>query len=513
MAMQQSAVVEYGLRRVLVSIAVITATLLEIVDTTIVNVALPNIQGNFGVAVDQGAWIVTGYIIANVIVIPLTPWLAARFGRRQYFFASIVIFTIASLMCGLAPNFSQLVFWRIVQGMGGGGLISTSQATLRDTFPAKSQGTAQGIFAMGVIVGPALGPLIGGWFTDNLTWRWAFFVNLPIGVIAAILTWFYMRNPEVPQVRKLDWMGLAFLAIGLGSMQYVLDQGQSYDWFSDPNIRLFTALAAAGLIGFVVWTLRSAIPVVDLRVLRFRQVFAGSILGMVLGISLYGSVLVLPQYLQNSLGFTATMSGETVLVRALAVMIFTPITAALAGRGVIDVRISTALGFVLLGISNWILADVTTPVSQFSTFIFALVISGIGLSQIFVPLSLAVLGGVPDKDVPATSAFFNLSRQVGGSIATAVLVTLLVRGVTVHQTALASDVNLRSAATAQYLQQNGGEQSTQGLASLENLVEGQALVQSYADTSRLVAIVSIALAPLVLLLKRPRVGEGAAAAE
>jgi DHA2 family multidrug resistance protein len=234
---------------------------------------------------------------------------------------------------------------------------------------------------------------------------------------------------------------------------------------------------------------------------------------MVLGISLYGSVLVLPQYLQNSLGFTATMSGETVLVRALAVMIFTPITAALAGRGVIDVRISTALGFVLLGISNWILADVTTPVSQFSTFIFALVISGIGLSQIFVPLSLAVLGGVPDKDVPATSAFFNLSRQVGGSIATAVLVTLLVRGVTVHQTALASDVNLRSAATAQYLQQNGGEQSTQGLASLENLVEGQALVQSYADTSRLVAIVSIALAPLVLLLKRPRVGEGAAAAE
>jgi DHA2 family multidrug resistance protein len=513
MPMQESAVVEYGTRRVLVSVAVITATLLEIVDTTIVNVALPNIQGNFGVAVDQGAWIVTGYIIANVIVIPLSPWLAARFGRRQYFFASILLFTVASLMCGLAPNFSSLVFWRIVQGLGGGGLISTSQATLRDTFPAKAQGAAQGIFAMGVIVGPALGPLIGGWFTDNLTWRWAFFVNLPVGIVAAVLTWFYLRNPEKPQFRKLDWLGLGMLAVGLGSMQYVLDQGQSYDWFADPNITLFALLAFVGLTSFVVWTLRSTIPVVDLRVLRFRQVFAGSILGMVLGISLYGSVLVLPQYLQNSLGFTATMSGETILVRALAVMAFTPLTAALAGRGIVDVRISTALGFVLLGISNWVLADVTTPVSQFSTFIVALVISGIGLSQIFVPLSLAVLGGVPDKDVPATSAFFNLSRQVGGSIATAVLVTLLVRGVSVHQTDLSSTVNLRSPATAQYLQKNGGERSSQGLANLENLVADQALVQSYSDTSRLVAVVSIALAPLVLLLKRPRLGTAPGAAE
>lgn len=502
--MQYNAVVEHGLRRTLVSVAVIAATLLEIVDTTIVNVALPNIQGNFGVAIDQGAWIVTGYIIANVIVIPLTPWLAMRFGRRQYFFASILLFTLASLMCGVAPSFGSLVFWRIVQGLGGGGLISTSQAILRDTYPAEKQGTAMGIFAMGVIVGPALGPILGGWFTDNLTWRWAFFINLPVGIAAASLVWFYLRNPSQPRKLKLDWLGLGLLAVGLGSMQYVLDQGQTYDWMSDPNIRFFTALSAAGLIGFVWRTLRSGIPIISLRVLRFREVAAGSVLGMVLGVSLYGSVLVLPQYLQGSLGFTATMSGLTMLVRAVAVMIFTPITAMLASRNIIDARISIALGFVLLGISNWILADVTTPSASFGTFVAALVVSGIGLSQLFVPLSLAVLGGVPDKEVPATSAFFNLSRQVGGSIATAVLVTLLVRGVSVHQSALAADVNLQSTATVQYLQQNGGERSQAGLAALSGLVDGQAAVQSYADTSRWVAIISLIFAPLVLLLKRPR---------
>ncbi|MEO6836316.1 MAG: DHA2 family efflux MFS transporter permease subunit [Candidatus Tumulicola sp.] len=504
--MQQSVVVEHGLRRAIVSVAVIAATLLEVVDTTIVNVALPNIQGNFGIAIDLSAWIVTGYIIANVVVIPITPWLAARFGRRQYFFASIVIFTIASLMCGLSDNFGQLVFWRIVQGLGGGGLISTSQAILRDTYTIREQGMAQGIFAMGVIVGPAVGPVLGGWITDNFSWHWVFFINLPVGIVAGALIWLYLRNPAEPQFKKLDWVGLGLLALGLGAMQYVLEQGQQYDWFDDGNIRLFTALSLAGLAAFVAWTLRSKIPVVDLNVLRLRQVAAGSILGAVLGVSLYGSILVLPQYLQNSLGFTATLSGLTILIRAGAVMVFTPITAALAGRGAIDVRISTALGFVLLAVSNWMLADVTTPESQFGTLIASLIVSGIGLSQIFVPLSIAVLGGVPDKEVPSTSAFFNLSRQIGGSLATAVLVTLLVRGFAVHQNELAGTQTLQHAPTAQYLQHRGGQTSAPALVNLESIVAGQAAVQSYADTSRWVAIVTIALAPLVLLLNKPRLG-------
>jgi len=326
------------------------------------------------------------------------------------------------------------------------------------------------------------------------------------------LIWRYLQNPTEPRRMKLDWLGLAMLAVGLGSMQYVLDQGQQNDWFDDAKIRLFSALAVAGLGSFVWWTLRSAIPVVNLHVLRLRQVAAGSLLGAVLGMSIYGSVLVLPQYLQGSLGFTATLSGLTIMVRAIAIMICTPITAALAGRGVIDVRISTALGFVVLGLSNWMLAGVTTPQSDFNAFIVSLILSGVGLSQIFVPLSIAVLGGVSNDAVPSTSAFFNLSRQVGGSIATAVLVTLLVRGTTAHQTALAASTNLHNVNTVQYLQHNGGEHSRAALLRLEGLVEGQAVVQSYADTSRLVAVISIALAPLVLLLRRPRLG-GALAVE
>jgi MFS transporter, DHA2 family, multidrug resistance protein len=502
-----TSVTEFGWRRAVVTLAVITATMLEIIDTTIVNVALPNIQGNFGVSVDQGAWVVTGYIIANVVIIPITPWLSARFGRRAYYLTSILLFTFASIMCGLSGSFGELVFWRLVQGVGGGGLISTSQAILRDTYRLDEQGKAQGIFSLGVIVGPALGPLLGGIITDNLTWRWAFFINIPVGILAALAVYFVLRNPVKAQKdKKLDWTGLALLALGLGSLQYVLDQGQQYDWLSDPNIRLFTALAAGGIVGFIVRTLRSKIPVVDLHVLRYREVAAGSLLGAALGVSLYGSVLILPQYVQNSLNFTATLSGETILVRALAIGLLTPLAAVLAMRGRIDARWQIFTGFLLLGISNYMLAQVTTSGSDFWTFGAALIVSGVGLSQIFVPLSIAVLGAVPAKDVPAASAFFNLARQVGGSIATAVLVTVLVRGVTHHQAALSGDVSLHAQAVHQYLQAHGGEYSRGALSNLANLVTQQAYILSYADTSRLTAVITLVLAPLVILMRRPRAG-------
>ena len=502
-----TSVTEFGWRRAVVTLAVITATMLEIIDTTIVNVALPNIQGNFGVSVDQGAWVVTGYIIANVVIIPITPWLSERFGRRAYYLASIALFTFASIMCGLAPSFGALVFWRIIQGVGGGGLISTSQAILRDTYPLNEQGKAQGIFSLGVIVGPALGPLLGGIITDNLTWRWAFFINIPIGILAAVAVYAVLRNPVKPQKNKqLDWIGLALLAVGLGSLQYVLDQGQQFDWLADPNIRLFTVLAAAGILGFIVWTLRSRIPVVDLHVLKYREVAAGSLLGAALGVSLYGSILILPQYVQNSLGFTATLSGEPILVRALAIGVLTPLAAILAMRGRIDARWQIFTGFLLLGISNFMLAAVTTSDSSFWTLGASLIVSGIGLSQIFVPLSIAVLGSVPAKDVAAASAFFNLARQVGGSVATAVLVTVLVRAVTHHQAALGSDVALHAAPVVQYLQAHGGEHSRNALSNLANLVTQQAYILSYADTSRLTALITLVLAPLVILMRRPRAG-------
>jgi len=502
----ESPVVEHGARRVIISIAVITATLLEIIDVTIVNVSLPNIQGNFGVGVDLGAWVVTAYLIANVVVIPLNPWFAARFGRRQYFFGSICLFTAASLMCGLSNSLGQLVFWRLVQGLGGGGLIATSQAILRDTYGIKEQGKAQGVFALGVIVGPALGPVIGGWITDNWNWHWIFFINIPIGIIAATLIYNFLRNPQEGHYRKLDWVGLILLCVGLGSMQFVLENGQQYDWYDDARIRWFTLTSVVGLAAFVWWTLRSAIPVVDLRVLKLRQVAAGSILGAVLGVSLYGSIIILPQYLINSLGFTATLSGATVMIRAGAVLFFTPLTAILTQRGLVDARLQALLGFVLLAISNWWLGSITTPVSDFHSLVAPLVLSGIGLAQIFVPLSVSVIGSVPDKEVPSTAAFFNLSRQIGGSLAAAILITMLVRGFTIHQTELASTQTLARLPTSQFVLGQGGTQNAVTMERLRILVSAQSAVQSYADTSRWVAVITLGLAPLVFLLRRPRIG-------
>jgi len=496
-------VVEYGTRRTLITIAIVTATLLEIIDVTIVNVALPNIQGNFGATVDQAAWIGTGYIIANVVIIPLTPWLQRRFGRRQYYAASIGIFTLASIMCGTSGSLEELVFWRIIQGIGGGGLVSTSQAILRETYPQSKQGAAAGLFTMGVIVGPTVGPTIGGFITDQWSWRWAFFVNVPLGILAVIIVLLMLRNPEKPTRMPLDAIGLGLLAIGIGSLQYVLDQGQQKDWFDDSSILACTLIAGLGLIAFVVWNLRQARPIVDLSVLRYRSVAAGSILGMVLGISLYGSVLILPQYVQGSLGFTATMSGEMLVFRAAAIMLFTPFAAIMSARRLLDPRWQVAAGFILIGLSNWWLASATTTGSDFWTFMWPLALSGVGLAQIFVPLTVTVLGSVPMRQIPGAAAFFNLARQMGGSIAIAVLVTILARENAIHHTELASQMTLSRAPVAEFIQRNGGMETQAVAIKLNSIVTAQAAVLAYADTARFVAIISLLFAPIAFILKRP----------
>ena len=496
-------VVEYGRRRVLIVLALITATLLEIVDVTIVNVALPNIQGNFGASIDQAAWIGTGYIIANVIVIPITPWLQRRFGRREYYAASIAIFIVASMMCGLSHSLEELVFWRVVQGLGGGGLISTSQAILRETFPQNQQGAAAGVFAMGVIVGPTLGPTLGGIITDQLSWRWAFFVNLLPGILALTIVLAMLRNPDRPRKLPLDYVGLGLLAVGIGSLQYVLDQGQQKDWFDDASIVVCSCLAGLGLVAFVFWELRSKIPIVDLSVLKYRSVSMGSLLGMVLGISLYGSVLVLPQFVQGSLGWTATLSGELLVFRAGAVMLVTPIVARIATGGKMDARLFVASGFTMIGISNLMLAQVTTPVSDFWTFFGSLALSGLGLAQIFVPLTVSVLGSVPPRSIPAASAFFNLSRQIGGSIAIALLVTVLARSNAVHHNELGATMSLGRVPVRTFLASDGGERSKAARGDLNAVVTRQAAVISYADTARIVGWISLLLAPIAFVLKRP----------
>jgi DHA2 family multidrug resistance protein len=510
---QREDVIEYGMRRALVSIAVILAAILEIIDTTIVNVALPTVQGNVGASIEEGTFIVTSYVVANVIVIPLSPWLQRRFGRRQYFFASIVLFTFASLMCGFSRSLWVLVFWRFVQGVGGGGLLSQAQAILRDTFPKDKQGAAQGIFAVGALVGPSIGPLMGGLLVDHYSWPWIFFVNIPIGIVAAALTFFYMKNPEKPQKLPLDGVGVGLLAVGLGALQYVLDQGQEKDWFDDALILRLSILAGVSLIGFIVWELWLAkSPAVDLRVLRFRNVSAGSALGFTLGVTLLGTLITLPQLVQGSLGFTATLAGQLLCMRALPLVIFTPLGARIAASGKFDPRIQISIGFILVGISNLLLAQVTTAQSGFGTFAASLVMSGIGLSQIFVPLSLTIFSNLNPSDIPKASAFFNLSRQLGGSIATAVLITLLLRLQISHQTDLAANIRLSRPVVQSYATNATGAIVPAQRMHLSGLVSGQALIAAYADVSTFVGYLTLGLAPITLLLAKPKSKPQAASA-
>ncbi|MBV8602310.1 MAG: DHA2 family efflux MFS transporter permease subunit, partial [Candidatus Eremiobacteraeota bacterium] len=386
-----SNVVEYGGARLIVVIGVMLATLLQTLDTTIVNVALPTIQGNLGATIDEGAWVVTGYIISAVIVIPLTPWLQLRFGRRNYYATAIFGFTIASMLCGFSGSIEELIFWRIVQGLFGGGLIATGQATLRDTFPRSQLGASQALFSLGAIVGPSVGPYIGGVLTDNYSWNWVFFINLLPGIAAGTIVLMRLRNPTEPQRVPVDAIGLALLAIGVGSLQYVLGQGERNEWFDSDVIKLFSFTAVAGIAAFIYWELRGTPnPIVDLRVLRQRSVWAGSLLAFAIGASLFGSIVILPQYTQGVLGFTATLSGELIFLRAICIAAATIPIAGLVSRGKVDARVSLGIGFLLVSFSNYLQSLVTTSVSDFWTFFWPTILGGFGLGMLFVPISIAV---------------------------------------------------------------------------------------------------------------------------
>ena len=505
-------VVESGARLAFVTVGVLLATLLELIDTTIVNVSLPYIQGNLGASQEEGTFIVTAYIVANVIVIPLTPWLQRRFGRRQYYLASILIFTFASLMCGLSTSLASIVFWRVIQGLGGGGLISTSQAILRETFPPERQAAAQAIFSVGVIIGPTIGPVLGGVLTDDLSWPWVFFVNLPVGLAAAFLVGTFLRNPEDPQKLPVDGAGVALLAIGLGAFQYVLDQGQEKDWFGSEAIVVSATIAAIALTAFVLWELFGArSPIVDLRILKNRTVAAGSLLGACLGVSLLGSLITLPQFVESSLGFTATLAGEVVLFRAVTIMIFISPGALLASKFGVSPVLQVGAGFVMLAISNIWLAAVTTTDANFWTFLPPLVLSGVGLAQIFVPVSLAVFGSVAPRDIPKASAMYNLLRQLGGSIATAVLITMISRQTAVHQTELSAQARLSVPQVRDYVAARGGPTSESARSALSGLIVTQATTLAYADTARFVGELTFVFVPLVLFLRKPKRSPAAAA--
>jgi DHA2 family multidrug resistance protein len=493
-------VTEQGLRRVLIVAGVMAAALMQTLDSTITNVALPTIQGSLGAGQDEGTWIVTAYTIAAIVIIPLTPWLQNRFGRKNYFVASIVGFTLASVACGQASNLTFLILARVVQGAFGGGLLATAQAILRDTFPPRQLGLSQGIFALGAIMGPALGPPLGGLLVDNISWNWVFDINVIPGVFASITLFTLLKDPSKARSTPVDFIGLAFLAGGLGTMQFVLTEGERHDWLSDPNILANTVAMVVCLVAFCMWELfGTKNPVVDLRILRNRSVATGSVLALALGAAIFGSTYTLPQFTQGPLGFTPTLSGSLFILRAAPILLVTPILVRLTGK--VDPRVFLGSGFLLIALGSWLQFEITTPEANFWSFGFALVITGIGAAMLFIPLSIAVLGATTPAEGPKAGAFVTLSTQLGGSIAVAGLEVLVDRRSTFHANALASSTTLANANVHQFLQQGS-------LGQLSALVNAQALVLAYADATLAIGVVCLLSAPLIFFMRRPKAPAG-----
>jgi DHA2 family multidrug resistance protein len=470
------------------------AALMQTLDSTITNVALPTIQGNLGADQDEGTWIVTAYTIAAIVIIPLTPWLQNRFGRRNYFVASIAGFTLASVICGASSDLPMIIVARVVQGAFGGGLLATAQSILRDTFSPRQLGLSQGIFALGAIMGPALGPPLGGILVDNYSWNWVFDINVVPGVFAGTVLFLMLRDPDAAQSAPVDIPGLLFLAAGLGSMQYVLTEGEQHYWFADPAIVFFTALMISSLCAFVAWELfGTRNPMVDLRILRNRTVAAGSVLALALGCAVFGSTYILPQFTQSLLGFTPTLSGDLFILRAVPIIIVAPILVRITGK--VDPRVLLGLGFLLVGGGSWLQAGVTTADAGYWSFAVALIITGVGSAMLFIPLSIAVLGATSPADGPKASAFINLATQLGGSIAVAALAILIDWRWTFHSAILGAGETLANPVVRLFLRRGTpGELST--------LVNDQAAILAYADATMAIAIVCFACVPLVLLMRK-----------
>jgi DHA2 family multidrug resistance protein len=487
--------VEYGLRRYLVVGGVMLAALLQTVDLTIVNVALPTIQGNLGATVDEGTWVLTGYVIANVIVIPLTPWLQLRFGRKNYFLASIAGFTFASLLCGMATSLGALILFRVLQGAFGGGLLATAQVVLRDTFPAEQLGMSQSIFALGTIVGPSVGPTLGGILVDNISWPWVFDVNLVPGAIAFFLLWRYMRDDGRRERTPVDVTGIALLVVAVSCLQYVLDQGQHDDWFSDQTIVLCTWLAAGATAAFIWWELRVERPIVDLRVIGKPAVAAALTIAGVYAAIIFPSLLLLPQFTVDNLGFTSTDAGLLIGARALPVLLLTIPVARLAGIRHFDLRVAIGGGLAICGLGSLWLATTMNTNSGFGTFVLPLLFIGAGSAFVYTPLLVATMRAVAPEAAAKAASFIVLFFQLGGSISSASVVAFLERRMQFHQTVLAAETALSRLPVAQYVQHGN-------LAQLAATVQAQAAALAYADAFLVCGVAALFVTPSVLFLAR-----------
>jgi len=504
----------------IVAIAVMFATFMEVLDTTVVNVSLPHIAGSLSVSVDEAAWALTSYLVANAIILPMTGWLANFFGRKRMLLAAVFGFTTASFLCGLAPNLSMLVLFRILQGATGGALQPLSQAVMLEAFPPSDRGKAMAFWGLGIVVAPMLGPVIGGWLTDNYSWRWVFYINLPVGLMSILMTrWFIFDPPYIRRSnRGIDYWGIGLLAVGVGALQLVLDKGQEEDWFESNWMVLLGLVAVLGLVAFVVRELRARDPVVQLRVFKVRTYSAGVFLMTVLGFVLYGSLLLVPIFLQTLLGYPALNAGIAMAPRGLGSFLMMPVVGTVLGR--FDPRKVLAVGLAGASWSLYALSRLNLEAGYWDIF-WPQFIQGAALALLFVPLTTATMDPIPKEQMGNATSMFNLMRNLGGSFGIAAATTYLFRRQQFHTNQLGARVTAFSPmaqAMSRGLQTtmiaHGSDPVTasrQAYVSIWRLIERQASMLSFVDTFLAMALVFLLVLPLLFVMKRPRHTRGGAA--
>jgi DHA2 family multidrug resistance protein len=497
----------------LITITVMLPTIMEIVDTSVANVALPHMQGSLNAGTDEVTWVLTSYLVSNAVVLPMTGWLARLFGRKRFLITCITLFTLSSLLCGAAPNLATLIFFRILQGAAGGALIPTSQAILMETFPPREQGMAMAIFGVGAMFGPIVGPALGGWITDNLSWRWIFYINFPIGIIAvAMATYFIYDPPYLKRFKmRIDYWGLGLLTVGLGALQVVLDKGQQDDWFNSSFILSFSVITVVALVLLVYVELTHEHPIVNLRLFKNVSFTAGNFIMFVVGFCLYSSIMLIPLFLQTLMGYSATSAGMVLAPGGVATLICMPFVGAYIQRG--DGRKVVFTGLMIGAFAMFMMQRLNLEAS-YGDFVWPRVILGIGLAMIFVPLTTVTLSTIAREEMGNATGLFNLLRNIGGSVGIAISATLIARYSQFYQTSLVAHVTPYSFQTQAKLHALKNAALSRGMdgvsaerfsfAAIEGIVRRQAGMLAYNRIFWIVGLAFLVIIPLLLLLKKPR---------
>jgi DHA2 family multidrug resistance protein len=502
-----------------IALVVTMATFMEVLDTSIANVSLPHIAGNLSVSQDEGTWVLTSYLVSNAVVLPISGWIASKVGRKRFYMTCVMLFTASSFLCGIAPSLGWLVFFRILQGLGGGGLGPSEQAILADTFPPAKRGMAFAVYGMAVVLAPAIGPTLGGFITDHFNWRWIFFINVPVGLVSLTLTQRVVSDPPHIVAGKakaggIDYIGLALIAVGLGALEIVLDKGQEDEWFASSFILGSSIVAAVCLVSFVLWERKQEHPIVDVKMFKNPTFAVSNVMMLTLGVALFGSTVLLPQYLQVFMGYTAQQSGMALSPGGFVVILLLPFVGFMVSR--VDTRYMIGFGFLALSSALFFMTRHLYSGIDFRTAIELRVIQSIGLPFLFIPINTLVYAGVPPEKNNAVSGIVNLSRNMGGDIGIAAVTTLIARRSQFHQAQLVSRTNsfdpsftARLEGLASNFQRTGASAIDAGhkaLAVIYGQLQQQAATLAFLDAIKMLAVTTGLMIPLLFLTRRPRPG-------